>query len=307
MANPGTQIDCSSQSEGEPSEPEVLSNMIINDIVTTDTPELLVIWDFDQTIILNDSEHASINGLDPSLIKSHLHNGALVRQHGWRWVTNQAYQKLFDKGHSAYEIVRSAVTNTTLPSETAQIIRNIANTEGAKNAIASDSNTSFIHDCIQSRGLSPSVHFQAGIFTNVANVLHYEGNRSKLVVTPYSQAVRETHNCHRCQSNICKSLVVKRILARYKRRINRIIYVGDGFNDFCAAVTLSERNARDVVLYRTGFGLEKALQDRAGDLSYPLRLYGWKNVKTLVSYLNSFFELDAKKNRKVIPTKIWDS
>lgn len=223
--------------------------------------ETLFIWDFDRTVILDDTDYASVHSLYPSLIQTHLHNRQRVRRHGWLTVMNDAFNVLFEQGYAASDIISAAAANTNLPAATASAIRSISETNNASSVIVSDSNTLFINECLLRNGLSPSAHFADEIHTNVA---HIDVNK-KLKVSPYTHVYGE-HTCKTCPSNLCKGQVSQEIIAKKvhqhhsSRQSFRVVYIGDGTNDFCAVRSL-HGGLDDKVLYRKGYALGQLIND----------------------------------------------
>lgn len=232
-------------------------------------PNILFLWDFDNTLVLNDSDRLAVETLGPDVLTSHLHNRDLVRKLGWTQVMNDAFSELVSRGHRPEAIIQAG-GNTLLPPPTLNAVREIADCPCAHSAILSDSNSAFIDSCLARHGAS--AYFSAGVFTNSANV-----DESRLVIHPYTQ--NDPHDCPTCPPNLCKGVVCRRLLHLHSPH-SRFVYVGDGSNDFCAARLLGPR---DVVLYRAGFSLEKKLQ--AG---VPATITPWNSpeeLHTLVSQL----------------------
>lgn len=234
--------------------------------------QTLFIWDFDKTLVLDDTDLTAVQTLDARVVASHLHNVDLVDRQGWTQVMNKAFAVLVTSGHSPSEIVKAA-TSVRLPRETANAIRQIAATSHAENAIVSDSNSLFIHECL-SRHALPHHLFTAGIHTNPAYVDH-----SRLLVTPYTVAHGIEHCCQRCPPNICKGDITDSIIENYSPRPT-VVYIGDGYNDFCPVRRLS---MEDTVLYRSGFSLERLINRHPTEL----RVQGisWESPKDLHRFI----------------------
>ncbi|KPI44282.1 Pyridoxal phosphate phosphatase PHOSPHO2 [Cyphellophora attinorum] len=82
-----------------------------------------------------------------------------------------------------------------------------------------------------------------------------------LDVQPY-QSPSNPHDCTRCAPNMCKSTIL--IQSKLDLGLNgassqqlRTVYVGDGFNDYCPALSL---DTGDLLLVREGYALEKLLK-----------------------------------------------
>lgn len=65
-----------------------------------------------------------------------------------------------------------------------------------------------------------------------------------------------THSCPLCPKNLCKGRALHAMVAEGIVAGGRVVYVGDGANDFCPAMTL---RSGDVVLARWGYPLARKL------------------------------------------------
>jgi hypothetical protein len=89
----------------------------------------------------------------------------------------------------------------------------------------------------------------------------YPANEPTLDVQPY-QSPSNPHNCTRCAPNMCKSTILIQSkldlgLTGTSSQQLRTVYVGDGFNDYCPALSL---DSGDLLLVREGYALEKLLK-----------------------------------------------
>ena len=109
--------------------------------------------------------------------------------------------------------------------------------------IISDSNSEFIHHILKEYKLSERVD---KVFTNPARWTE-EG---KLEISPYHH--QET--CKLSTENLCKGQILEDYIGESKKEFNFVCYVGDGRNDFCPSLRLSEN---DLTCVRQGFSLEK--------------------------------------------------
>ena len=109
--------------------------------------------------------------------------------------------------------------------------------------IISDSNSEFIHHILKEYKLSEKVD---KVFTNPARWTE-EG---KLEIGPYHH--QET--CKLSTENLCKGQILEDYIGESKKEFSFVCYVGDGRNDFCPSLRLSEN---DLTCVRKGFSLEK--------------------------------------------------
>lgn len=81
------------------------------------------------------------------------------------------------------------------------------------------------------------------------------------------------HQCQvGCSPNMCKGDELEAFLKRHKSTYDRIIYVGDGANDFCPVLRL---RSQDLVLCRRHRGLEKLIApyEQEGRLTCQVRYW----------------------------------
>jgi pyridoxal phosphate phosphatase PHOSPHO2 len=73
-------------------------------------------------------------------------------------------------------------------------------------------------------------------------------------------SIRQFHNhdCRLCNSSQCKGTILREYLENRKNQIDKVVYVGDGENDYCPALSL---NDNDVLFPREKWGLHKKLED----------------------------------------------
>lgn len=232
-------------------------------------PKILFIWDFDRTITDQDSDQESIKALNPSLLSSHLHNRELVERLGWTSVMNQAFQSLIENdGYSSIDITRAASLNVDIPSPIVKVFRSIASCGFAQNAIASDSNMSFITAILLHHDLNPIEHyFPAGIHTNKTAV-----SPGEFKVIPH----HNDHSCPTCPPNLCKRKVVDSILATFSTR-PVIVYIGDGSNDFCPVH--QSLNHNDLALCRSGYSLQRLVENHR--LAISAACMSWATAEQL--------------------------
>nr|XP_043905960.1 probable phosphatase phospho1 isoform X1 [Solea senegalensis] len=116
--------------------------------------------------------------------------------------------------------------------------------------LLSDANSFFIESWLRRAGARQLFH---RIFTNPATF-----NRDgRLVLRPF-----HSHDCPRCPVNMCKQVVVRDYVARRTqergRPYQRVLYVGDGANDFCPALALGPR---DVAFPRKDFPMHRLITE----------------------------------------------
>ncbi|KAG7098745.1 hypothetical protein E1B28_000655 [Marasmius oreades] len=119
----------------------------------------------------------------------------------------------------------------------------------------SNANSVFINTILEEKGLETLFE---EIITNPA---HFEES-GLLNLRRRISADGPQHQCKvGCSPNMCKGEELDAFLARHAPAYDRIVYVGDGSNDFCPVLRL---RSQDIVLCRTFGGLPKRVA-RDGD------------------------------------------
>ncbi|KAF8124952.1 putative phosphatase-domain-containing protein [Boletus edulis] len=151
--------------------------------------------------------------------------------------------------------------------------------------ILSNANTFFINTILQHQGIRDC--FET-IITNPADFSDPE-KPNRLVLRRRVGPDDLPHGCQvGCEENMCKGQELTRYLDAHRQPDNtefdRIIYVGDGSNDFCPVLRLRRQ---DVVLCRRFRGLERKIADERakGDAS---------RLQCTVEYWSGAWEVEEK-------------
>ncbi|CAE7032272.1 unnamed protein product [Symbiodinium sp. CCMP2456] len=181
----------------------------------------LLVWDYDWSLINTNSDTFVVEKLRPELM-AHFRSPC---SDGWTALMDRQMKALFDLGVSR-GLVEQCVSSVPVFEENLLAVRRAAEAEAAQ-IVLSDANTVFIEAFLQSAGLRSCF---SEIITNAAE-FNYDGC---LHVRPFHEG--PPHGCPLCPDNLCKGLVLRRLLADY--RPQRVLYVGDGGGDFCPACEL---------------------------------------------------------------------
>ncbi|KAI8803254.1 phosphatase phospho-type [Cladochytrium replicatum] len=205
----------------------------------------LVCYDFDWTIVDEDTDNWMFL-LRPNIEKELREESKKGRT--WVNVVIDCLQKLQSEPEGV-TLEQIAERLQTIPFSTGmQFGIRRAKDHGAQQCILSDANQFSIATVLKHYGLYE--HFSK-IITNRADV-----SEGKLKVAPWNT---EPHACENgCTYNLCKGSEILKIIDR--SRHSRVVYLGDGRNDFCPATKLQKG---DIVLVRTGRALERIM--KSGD------------------------------------------
>lgn len=200
----------------------------------------LVVWDFDWSLINENSDTFVIEQLDPSQrIMKIVETKA--RKMGWTQLMDLAVAELHRDGHTPEALLAALATAPVLGGSLKAIAAAKAQ-PGTEQRILSDANTVYIDAILQEHGHGVSAGTFASVVTNDAA---FDAQSGQLRIRPH-QPPSLPHGCPNCPPNLCKGLVLDRWLAE-EVAPQRIVYVGDGGGDFCPAMRL---RPQDVLLAR---------------------------------------------------------
>ncbi|KAF8518771.1 phosphatase phospho-type [Gautieria morchelliformis] len=135
--------------------------------------------------------------------------------------------------------------------------------------ILSNSNSAYISAILQHRKLT---HLFQEVITNPAT---WEPS-GLLSVRRRIDPAGPQHNCSvGCSPNMCKGEELQALLARCPDEFDRVVYVGDGGNDFCPILRL---RSQDIALARKSFGLEKRIAKEGAKAGLRCSVQYWSGA-----------------------------
>lgn len=252
----------------------------------------LVVFDFDHTVVDCNSDDAVPQCLGREKFREEL----LRSEEGKIQWTNvcDAVVAPFTKQQLEDAVIEGIEMDKDMPDVfrfLAQGHARVVSGEGGGNffpdveiAFASDANHLFIEATIDhhlsfARGSISQIH--SNPFHEVNNGVG-EGDR-KCRVTWYEPTGHDCRSCaDRDHPNMCKSLIIARLLHSTRLIDPTVIFVGDGENDYCPV--LNALRPRDCILARRNFSIHKALADPSYT-SGCCRVGLWENAKEMLSCL----------------------
>jgi pyridoxal phosphate phosphatase PHOSPHO2 len=217
----------------------------------------LAAFDFDHTIINVNSDtyiDKLISNDDGKSYKYPKDIDALTKS--WTHRMNS----VFDLLHKDFNIKKDdfikCLHQIKIDDEMKQLISNLS-LNNYKIIIISDSNSIFIEEILRANNLLDIFQFQHNkIFTNSAQ---FDDNQ-KLIVKPFNETVDIDNVCKSgiCATNMCKGTILQHYLKTtfINEQNEKIIYVGDGHNDYCPGLFLTQN---DSFLVRNKYSLQKML------------------------------------------------
>ncbi|GAB4842441.1 hypothetical protein Ancab_012413 [Ancistrocladus abbreviatus] len=197
---------------------------------------IMVLFDFDKTIVDVDSDNWVVDGLG----FTDLFNQLLPTM-PWNSLMDRMMKEMHAAGVTINEITEVLKRIPIHP----RIIPAIesAYAAGCELRIVSDANRFFIETILNHLGLR---NYFTEINTNPGHV----DEEGRLRIFPYHDFTNFSHGCNLCPPNMCKGLVIERILSEEGKK--KFIYLGDGSGDYCPSLKL---RAGDHLMPRKNFPL----------------------------------------------------
>lgn len=236
----------------------------------------VVIWDYDWTLINDNSDTWIVKQLSQKEYDRQTQlEGTPEYQGQWTKMMDHTLTRLTSKEGECLGITleQLATASAAVPhfSETIDAIRRMGEDDEVVQCVISDANQFFIEKFFESKQLTSC--FKGGIHTNTSMWDEHNTMRVFPYVSPSTP-----HGCYTCRNspNMCKGKIVKKILKTLTAQglviRSPIVYLGDGYGDFCGAKTLGEK---DVVLARKGYQLLTTI--RADGDKFKSRVKVWEN------------------------------
>lgn len=175
----------------------------------------------------------------------------------------------FEKNGVSPQDIKNFLENLTISKGFVNLL-NYLKPKNAEKIVVSDANSLFINWILEKNGF-PS-YFNK-IFTNLARI-----QNGRIKTAHYHK-----HDCKLCPASMCKKTIVKSYLNEKKINYRKLIYIGDGWNDFCPLYLLK---SNDIVFYRKGYGLDKEIASRGQELLCEKK--GWDNGDQILEIIKKF-------------------
>ncbi|XP_066598508.1 pyridoxal phosphate phosphatase PHOSPHO2-like [Prorops nasuta] len=232
----------------------------------------LIAFDFDHTIINDNVDIIARNLLPQEKLTKSVQD--LYHADGWTSYMEKIFELLFVNGISIQEI-KTAISNISPVSDLDTLLNGIY-LQGYEAIIISDANSVFIDHWLKSKNLD---HVFTKIFTNPAEITA-EG---LLKISRY-----HTQDwCKYSTVNLCKGHILENYIKKRNEKgkyFDHIAYVGDGKNDLCPILRLSEK---DFAFPRINYELMKLLNKPKNDmLPIKAQTIPWNTGKDILKALD---------------------
>lgn len=267
---------------------------------------LLVVWDFDWTLINENSDTYVIDrcgGAEATQKMKELGGMGML----WTERMSTMLQHLTGELGVTRRSITQCLRDIPVFPENLDVVRILGEREDVVQVIVSDANTLFIESYLEEKGLrgcfdavyTNPVEWKSGRGGDAGTVegRTAEGEKTEstnmttttTTIPPEGRVLHvrpfvdpgQPHGCATCAEtpNMCKGAIVDMIRDRFPARaplIQKVVYLGDGRGDFCGACRLSRG---DTILCRRGYSLSKKLSETPPD---ALDVAIWENGKDIL-------------------------
>jgi phosphoethanolamine/phosphocholine phosphatase len=228
---------------------------------------VVVVFDFDKTIIDVDSDNWVVDGLGATELFDRL-----LPTMPWNTLIDTVMGELHAQGktlHDVAEVLRAAPID---PHVVAAI--KAAYSLGCDLRVLSDANRFFIETILDHHGLR-------GYFSEINTNPSRVDADGRLRIAPYHDFHAGAHGCAlgTCPPNMCKGQVLDRIRASIAADGGggkRFIYLGDGRGDYCPSLRLARE---DFMMPRKGFPVWDLICENPGLLQ--AEVHPWSDGKDM--------------------------
>ncbi|KAE9068851.1 hypothetical protein PF005_g16216 [Phytophthora fragariae] len=229
--------------------------------------KLLVVFDFDESLVNEDSDVFVFGSFHPELCQT------LYERHAkkpiWPSVFDDMLQVLSEERPAVTpELIRAKVARIPVQARMLDAIRMAVELFGAEVKVISDGNTFYIESMLEHQELRQHVK---EVFANPVEYEAMDDGRTRLRIRPYHADHLEPHGCSWCPTNMCKGSILDSI--RKVKPYSRVIYIGDGTGDFCPASRLSKNDvvlARSHLLSGEPYALQRRINANPGVVQAPV-------------------------------------
>lgn len=233
----------------------------------------LMIFDFDHTITDKNTD-VEVQKLAPGgNIPQSSELRGLYSSQGWTQFMGAVFHLLHQNQTTQTEIL-TLMSKLDFVDGMEELLESVVSDLKATIIIISDSNSVFIDQILEVKGYKELID---QVFTNPA-----KWQDGELLIEPF----HDQDTCKLSTRNLCKGQVMEEYLdtcAKNGKKFSFKAYVGDGKNDFCPSLRLSES---DLVFAREGYSLQKEIeksnQDDNPDEKIKAQVCVWKSGEDIL-------------------------
>ena len=234
----------------------------------------LLVFDFDKTILNDDSfGHIILKTLTKEELQIIYNN----RNENWVDGYNYALKQLKSHGITK-EKFDEMLNQISLTQGMSDLFNYIKEQKDNYDCIILSSNYEYVIKYILNKFNIKDIFID--IITNPSR----EANQDEKAQFIYVLKKQE-HNCKICNPCSCKKNEFKEFCNTHDmNNYDKVIFICDGFNDFCLAVDLGEN---DITLMRKNFALYKKIKSKNFENSLKCKVQAWESGKDIINYLET--------------------
>ncbi|XP_037546991.1 probable phosphatase phospho1 isoform X2 [Nematolebias whitei] len=233
----------------------------------------LVLFDFDETIISENSDDAVIRVLPDQQLPAWLTNS--FREGHYNENMQKVLAFMAEQGVSK-ESIHSAVEKIPPTPGFLKLLQFLqSHIQDFELVVVSDANTYIIQTWLKHAKV---LHLFTKIFTNPGSF----NAKGQLVLLPF-----HSHSCSCCPENMCKQVILQEYLTdrqmeRGGTTFQRVFYIGDGANDVCPSLVLGPQ---DIAFTRRNFPMHRLLVGMQQSAKFKANIVPWVCGEDIVDCL----------------------
>ena len=234
----------------------------------------LLIFDFDKTILNDDSfGHIILNTLTKEELQIIYNN----RNENWVDGYNYALKQLKSHGITK-EKFNEMLNQMSLTQGMSELFNYIKEKKENYDSIILSSNYEYVIKYILNKNNIIDIFLD--IITNPSREANQDEKEQFIYVLK-----KQEHNCKICNPCSCKKNEFKEFCNTHDmNNYDKVIFICDGFNDFCLAVDLGEN---DITLMRKNFALYKKIKSKNFENNLKCKVQAWESGNDIINYLET--------------------
>jgi 2,3-diketo-5-methylthio-1-phosphopentane phosphatase len=235
--------------------------------------KILLVFDFDNTILSVDSDFEILSLLSQESIAD-LH-AKYIKSNNLANLMQEVFIKMKEENKNVSQI-KALIENIPFNPgyiELFDFIKN--NKDNFETVIISGTNSLFLKWALEKKGITDLFPV---CFTNWSEI-------DEEYVIKIKQ--HHHHSCKDCDESLCKKTVLNEFIINHKEvnNFSKIIYVGDGENDYCPATFLKEG---DLLFSRLDFPLELKLFKNGFIQNIRSEVHVWKDGYEILQEIKKY-------------------
>ena len=234
----------------------------------------LLIFDFDKTILNDDSfGHIILNTLTKEELQIIYNN----RNENWVDGYNYALKQLKSHGITK-EKFNEMLNQISLTQGMSELFNYIKEKKENYDSIILSSNYEYVIKYILNKNNIIDIFLD--IITNPSREANQDEKEQFIYVLK-----KQEHNCKICNPCSCKKNEFEEFCNTHDmNNYDKVIFICDGFNDFCLAVDLGEN---DITLMRKNFALYKKIKSKNFENNLKCKVQAWESGNDIINYLET--------------------